>query len=90
MMITSKLLYIEISIGMEKIYGKHKDAVLCMNAPVYRTRQAASCFYKTLVSKTQQRGYAVPKRKTRVAFGFANGNQVQVWQCPYNVKYAVF
>ena len=51
-------LYIEITDSMEKFYGTQKDNVLLLNMPIYGTKQAASCFYKTLVKKCKKEGIA--------------------------------
>ena len=52
-----EIMYIEVPDGMEKYYWKKGDMVLHLNVPIYGTKQAASCFYKTLVKKTQNSGY---------------------------------
>ena len=48
-------MYIEIPDGFERFYGK--DEVLKLNVPIYETKQAASCFYKTMVEKIKGRHY---------------------------------
>ena len=44
-------MYIEVPDGMEEFYGKQEDVVLLLNAPIYGMKQAAFCFYKTMVKK---------------------------------------
>ena len=50
-------LWIEIPDGMDKYYGDRKDTVLKMNVPLYGTKQAAHCFYVTLVEEIKKREY---------------------------------
>ena len=52
-----EVMYIEVPDGMENYYGKKEDVVLLLNVPIYGTKQAASCFYKTLIKKMKDRGY---------------------------------
>ena len=47
-----EIMYIDVLDGMEKYYGK-QDVVLLLNIPIYGIKQAASCFYKTLVKQTK-------------------------------------
>ena len=42
---------IEVLDGMEGFYGSKEDVTLLLNAPIYGTKQAAFCFYKTLVKR---------------------------------------
>ena len=48
-----EIMYINVLDGMENNYGKQEDVVLLLNIPIYGTKQAASCFYKTLVKQTK-------------------------------------
>ena len=48
-------MYIEIPDGFESYY--EGDTVLCLNIPIYGSKQAAACFYNTLVSKLKERSY---------------------------------
>ena len=52
-----EVMNIEVPDGMDNFYGKHEDVDLLLNVLIYVTKQAASCFYKTLVKKTKNRGY---------------------------------
>lgn len=40
-----KIIYAEVPDGVEKYYGRHEDVVLLLNVPMYRTKQAAQCFW---------------------------------------------
>ena len=52
-----KKMYIDVPDGLEKFYGSQKDVVMCLNVPIYGTKQAASCFYKQLVKRMADCGY---------------------------------
>ena len=54
-------IYIEVPDGMEVFYGSQKDVALLLTVPIYGTNQAASCFYKTLVSMNRARSYTRSK-----------------------------
>ena len=64
-------MYIEIPDGFEKFY--RKDEVLKLNVPIYGTKQAASCFYKTLVGKVQERKYKWLKADPCLYFCWRSG-----------------
>ena len=42
---------------MSKYYGIREDVILLLNVPIYGTKQAAHCFYQTLVKKVKDRNY---------------------------------
>ena len=46
-----EIIYTEVPEGMEEFYGKREDVVLKMNVPIYGTKQAAACYYKTMIDK---------------------------------------
>ncbi len=46
-------IYIEVPDGMKEFYGSKEDVALLLNVPIYGTKQAAFCFYKTLVKKVK-------------------------------------
>ena len=48
-------MYIKIPDGFERFYGK--DEVLKLHVPIYGTKQAASCFYMTMVEEIKGRKY---------------------------------
>ena len=48
-------LYIKIPEGFEQYYKG--DVVLRLNIPIYGTKQAVACFYKSLVEKVKDREY---------------------------------
>ena len=50
-------LWIEIPDGMDTYYGNRKDTFLKMNVPLCGTKQAAHCFYVTLVEEIKKREY---------------------------------
>ena len=52
-------IYIKIPDGFECFYGK--DKVLKLKVPIYGTKQAASCFYKTMVEEIKERKYECSK-----------------------------
>ena len=56
-----QVMYIVVPDGTEQYYGNWKDLVLLLNIPIYVTKQAASCFYKTLVKRTKNQGYKQSK-----------------------------
>ena len=41
----------EIPDGMERFYGDKSTNTLCMNVPIYGTKQAVAYFYRELVEK---------------------------------------
>jgi len=59
--INREVVYIEVPDGMEEFYGKREDVALLLNAPIYGTKQAAVCFYKTLVGKIKDSKYEISK-----------------------------
>jgi hypothetical protein len=48
-------IYIEVPDGMEKYYGNRKDVALLLLVPIYGTKQAANCFYDTLVKSLESK-----------------------------------
>ena len=52
-----EVMYIDVSDGMEQYYGSQKDVVLLLKILIYGTKQAALCFYKTLVKRMKNQGY---------------------------------
>jgi hypothetical protein len=48
---------IDVPDVMDKFYGSQDDVVLLLNVPIYGTKQAAHCFYQTLVKKVKDRNY---------------------------------
>ena len=57
-------LYIEVPDGMSQYYGDRKDTVLKMNVPLYGTKQAAHCFYATLVDEVKKQDYERSKARS--------------------------
>ena len=55
--VNDEKIYIEVPDGMEEFYGSKKDVALHLNAPIYGTKQAAFCFYTTLVDKVKDSKY---------------------------------
>ena len=53
----SEVMYNDILNGMEQYSGSRKDVVLLLNVPIYGTQRAASCFYKTMAKRANDRGY---------------------------------
>ena len=64
-------MYIEIPDGFERFYGK--DKVLKLNVPIYGTKQAASCFYKTMVEEIKGQQYERSKVDPCLYFCQRNG-----------------
>ena len=64
-------MYIEIPNGFHKFYGK--DEVLKLSVPIYGTKQAALCFYKTLVKKVTERKYERSKADPCLYFSWKDG-----------------
>jgi hypothetical protein len=54
-------MYIEVPYGMEEYLGSKQDTVCEMLVPLYGTKQAAECFYKTLKKKVEKLGYSRSK-----------------------------
>jgi hypothetical protein len=54
----NKKMYIEVPDGMEEYFGSKRDTVCEMLVPLYGTKQAAECFYKTLKKKVEKLGYS--------------------------------
>ena len=50
-------MHIDVPDGMNKFYGSQEDVVLLLNVRIYSTKQAAQCFYQTLVRKGNDRNY---------------------------------
>ncbi len=55
--VNGEVMYIEVPDGMEQFYGKREDVKLQLNAPIYGRKQAAFCFYKTLVDNVKDSKY---------------------------------
>ena len=68
-----EVIYIEVPDGMEEFYGSKSENVLLLNVPIYGTKQAAHCFYKTLVKRTGERGYQRSKADPCLHFVWHNG-----------------
>lgn len=49
-----EVIYTEVPDGMEEFYGKRSDVVLLLLVPIYGTKQAANCFYDTLVKAVKE------------------------------------
>jgi hypothetical protein len=49
-----EVIYTEVPDGMEEFYCSRADTVLLLNVPIYGTKQAANCFYDTLVKKLKE------------------------------------
>lgn len=67
-----EVIYIEVPDGMEEFYGSRSENVLLLNVPIYGTKQAAHCFYKTLVKRTSERGYQRSKADPCLHFVWHN------------------
>jgi hypothetical protein len=71
-----EVIYCEVPDGMETFYGSRKDIVLLMNVPLYGTKQAASCFYKTLRKKAREKHYERSKADPCLYFLWREGRLV--------------
>ena len=69
--VDNEQMYIEIPDGFEKFYRKNE--VRKLNVPIYGTKQAASCFYKTLVDKVQEHKYERLKAHPCLYFCWRSG-----------------
>jgi hypothetical protein len=66
-------MHIDVPDGMEKFYGSREDVVLLLNVPIYGTKQAAHCFYQTLVKEVKDRNYERSKADPCLYFLRRNG-----------------
>ena len=71
--VNGEVMYIEVPDGMKEFYGKREDVVLLLNAPIYGTKQAAFCFYKTLVEKIKDSKYERSKADPCLYYRWKNG-----------------
>ena len=71
--VNGEVMYIEVPDGMEEFYGRREDVVLLLNAPIYGTKQAAFCFYKTLVGKIKDSKYERSKADPCLYYRWKNG-----------------
>ncbi len=69
----SEQMHIDVPDGMNKYYGNQKDVVLLLNVPIYGTKQAACCFYQTLVKKVKDRDYNQSKADPCLFYILRNG-----------------
>ena len=67
-------LYIEVLDGFHEWY--QGDFVLCMNVPLYGTKQAAYCFLKTFAGHVKNMTYIQSKADPCLYFGWINGDMV--------------
>jgi hypothetical protein len=73
----NEVIYIEVPDGMEKFYGKRSDVVLQLLVPIYGTKQAANCFYNTLVKALKGKTiYNRSKADPCLFFAWINGRLV--------------
>ena len=70
--VNGERIYIEVPDGMEEFYGSKEDVALLLNAPIYGTKQAAFCFYKTLVGKVKDSKYVRSKADPCLYFRWKN------------------
>ena len=71
--VNGEQIYIEVPDGMEEFYGSKEDVALLLNAPIYGTKQAAFCFYKTLVGKVKDSKYERSKADPCLYYRWKNG-----------------
>jgi hypothetical protein len=67
-------LYIEVLDGFHKWY--EGGIVLCMNVPLYGTKQAAYCFFKTFASRIKNMTYKQPNADPCLYFAWIGGEMV--------------
>ena len=66
-------MYIEVPDGMEEYLGSKRDTVCEMLVPLYGTKQAAECFYKTLKKKVEKLGYSRSKADFTLFYRWVDG-----------------
>jgi hypothetical protein len=66
-------MYIEVPDGMEEYLGSKQDTVCEMLVPLYGTKQAAECFYKTLKKKVEKLGYSRSKANFTLFYRWFDG-----------------
>lgn len=71
-----EVMYCEVPDGMEPFYGSRHDTVLLMNVPIYGTKQAANCFYETLVKSLKENSYDRSKADPCLYFMWREGRLV--------------
>jgi hypothetical protein len=71
-----EVIYTEVPDGMEEFYGSRADTVLLLNVPIYGTKQAANCFYDTLVKKLKEACYKQSSEDPCLFFFWLNGRLV--------------
>ena len=71
--INGEQIHIDVPDGMDKFYGSREDVVLLLNVPIYGTKQAAHCFYQTLVKKVKDRSYNRSKADPCLYYIWRNG-----------------
>jgi hypothetical protein len=65
--------------GMEEYFGSKRDTVCEMPVPLYRTKQAAECFYQTIKTKAEKLGYSRSKADFTLFYRCVDGSARQ-WQ----------
>ncbi len=71
--VNGEQIYIEVPGGMEEFYGSKEDVALLLNVPIYGTKQAAFCFYNTLVGRVKDSKYKSSKEDPCLYFQWKNG-----------------
>jgi hypothetical protein len=66
-------MYIEVPDGMEEYFESKRDTVCEMLVPLYGTKQAAECFYKTLKKKVEKLGYSRSKADFTLFYHWVDG-----------------
>jgi hypothetical protein len=69
-----KELYIEVPDGFREWYPH--DVVLQMNVPLYGTKQAAYCFFKTFATHIKNATYKQSKADPCLYYGWINGEML--------------
>ena len=64
---------IDVPDGLNKYYGNQEDVVLHLNVPINGTKQAAHCFYQTLVKKVKDKDYNWSKADSYLYYIQRNG-----------------
>ena len=73
--VNGEVLYIRVPDGFSKWYDEATE-VLRMNVPIDGTKQAANCFYQTLVSKVKDRKYERSKADPCLFFSWKDGRLI--------------